>query len=322
MERNPMTHDRRKAPKALLAAALVLVLAVAATMPVAAATALDVKALRTEVAATNNQIIALMQEARDGMAAVRTALQDHVRAMAKVAPEEAAALKARLDSLRERMLAIVAEREFYAEQMVAFRADMLAKKFDDAYAVLQAVQARQTQWKAALETFISDAESLAADIQALADQTGPIWEQKKAEQAAFLAALKEKKDTLLANHEAVQAKVQQLNDLLAQIRERLQAGALSGLSAEDVQWVKDQLASVRTGIGQTFDGSVAHQMQLFHQARLDADHAAALAALDQAIAIQAQRPAILDGYIATAQAVLDKLEPAPTAPAPTDAAQS
>lgn len=315
MNANTNTRKRRIAPS-LVAAALALALVFAATVPVAAATQADIKTLRAQVAATNTEIIALMQQARDAMASVRDALQGNRAAMEAVEPDLAAALKTRLDALRQAMMTLVDEREYFSSQMVAFRSDMLNRKFDDAYDVLLAVQARQATWKTAIEGFIADAKSLAADIKDLASQTGPIWEQRKAEQAAFLTALKEKKAALLANHEAIRAQADQLKGILEEIRAKIAAGALDALSPEDRQWVKDQLSAIRTGIGQTFDGSVAHQMQLFKEARTSGDHAAALAALDQALAIQSQRGPVLAGYIAQAQAVLDKLDAAATVTPP------
>ena len=303
----------RRTVRALAAAALSLTLVFAATVPVAAATLTDVRTLRTEVATASTEIVALMQQARDAMVSVRDALQANRISMTRVAPDLAAALKTRLDALRQGMMGLVTDRETFIGQMVAFRSYMLNKQSNDAYDTLLAVQTGQVQWKTAVEGWIASAKSLASDITALASRTGPIWEQKKADQAAFLAALKEKKTALLANHEAVQAQVQQLNGLLRQVRAKIVAGALSSLSPADPQWVKDQLSQLRSDVGQTFDGSVAQQMQAFQDARTAADHSAALAALDQAIADQSQRAAALAGFIAKARTVLDKLDAAASA---------
>ncbi len=298
---------------ALLCVVLILVVAV----PVAATTAGDVRSKRLVVEAASAEIRGLMLDAKESMDSVRTALEGHVKAMAKIAPEEFAALKVRLDELHARMGAVRVEREFFLAKMTEFRTAMNAKDLDTASTVLDEVMARQASWKSAVETFITDAKALAADVTALVDETGPIWEAQRAERDAFLAAVKEKKATLDETHAVVMAKNEELKGILAQVRTMIEAGALEALSEEDRASVKASLDSIRTGLKTTFNGSVKTRIEAFHAARLAGDREAALSALDEAIGIQAPRPAVLDGFIAVAQGVLDKLETSGPMPSPT-----
>jgi hypothetical protein len=295
---------------------LVLALGVCA-VPVVAATAGDLRSKRLAVEAAGAEIRGLMLEARESMGTVRSALEGHVKAMEKVAPEAMAALKVRLDDLRQRMGGVLAEREFFLAKMGEFRTAMDAKDLEAAAAVLDEVAARQTTWKAAVETFIADAKALAADVVSLAVETGPIWEAQKAERDAFLAEVKEKKTVLDETHAVVQAKNEALKGILAEIRTKIEAGALDALSEDDRAAVKSSLDAVRNGVKTTFDGSVKAQIDAFHAARLAGDFEAALAALDRAIEIQAPRPAVLDGFLSQAQAALAALEAAATTLAPT-----
>jgi len=301
--------------KKIVAAALSLVLLVALAVPAAAATLADVRELRQLVVQANVQIMALMQQARVSMETVRSSLSGQVGAIAKVAPEEAAALQARLAELRSRKEAVVAEREYFSARMEDFRADMDAKDLDAAYAVLTDVAARQVDWKAAVESFIADADALAADITAAAAEYGPIWDARKAAREAFHAAVVDKKATLKENHEGIAAQVETLKDILAQVRERIQAGALNGATAEERDAVKMELEAIRTGVRTVFDGSVKAKLEEFVALRETGDLEGTLAALDAAIAIQETRPAALDALIARAQALLDGL---PEAAAPTE----
>jgi hypothetical protein len=297
----------------LLCVVLMMIIAV----PVAATTVGDVRSKRLAVEAASAEIRGLMQTARESMGTVRTALEGHVKAMAKVAPEDFAALKVRLDELRARMGTVLAEREFFLAKMAEFRTAMDAKDLDSASAVLDEVMARQAAWKSAVETFITDAQALAMDVAALADETGPIWEAQKTERDAFLKAVKEKKATLDETHAVVMAKNEELKGILAQIRAKIEAGALDALSEDDRASVKASLDSIRAGLKTTFDGSVKTQIEAFHAARREGDHEAALAALDEALKIQAPRPAVLDGFISTAQDVLERLETSGAAASPT-----
>ncbi len=310
-----MNITRTNAMKKILAATLSLVLLVALAAPAAAATLADVRELRLQVANANVGILALMQQARVSMETVRSALSGQVGAIAKVAPEEAAALKARIEELRSRKEAVVAEREYFSAQMETFRMDMEAKDLDAAYVVLTDVAARQVDWKAAVETFIADADALAADIKAAAAEYGPIREAQKAAREAFHAAVVEKKATLKENHAGIAARVETLKGILAQVRERIQAGALTGATAEERDAVKTELVAIKSGVQAVFDGSVKAKLEEFVTLRETGDLEATLAALDAAIAIQETRPAALDALIARAQALLDGL---PEAAAPTE----
>jgi hypothetical protein len=309
-----MKNPGRHLSKRFAAAILCLVLVFALVVPTAAATIADVRALRLQVANANVGIMALMQQARASMETVRASLAGQLGAIAKVAPDEAKALRARLAELKSRKEAVVAEREHFAAQMEQFRTDMDAKDLDAAYAVLTDVSARQADWRTAVETFISDADALASDIQALAAETGPIWEAQKAAREAFHEAVVQKKATLKSNHVAIAAQVDTLKAILAQVRDRIQAGALAGATADERAAVRTELDSIRTGVTTVFDGSVKAKLEEFVTLRETGDLDATLAALDAAIAIQETRPAALDALIARAQALLDGL---PEAAAPT-----
>jgi hypothetical protein len=302
-----MNIRRSDSMKKIVAAALGLVLLVGLAVPTAAATLADVRELRQQVANTNVGIMALMQQARASMETVRSSLSGHLGAIAKVAPEEAEALKARIEELRSRKEAVVAEREHFAAQMEEFRADMDAKDLDAAYTVLTDVAARQVGWKGAVESFIADADALATDIQALATEVGPIWDAQKAAREAFHAAVVEKKATMKENHAGIAAQVETLKGILSQVRERIQAGALSGATTEERDAVKSELEAIRTGVQTVFDGSVKAKLEEFVTLRETGDLDGTLATLDAAIAIQETRPAALDALIARAQALLEGL---------------
>jgi len=293
---------------------LSLVLILGISLPVAAATVGDVKTVRIAVATTQIQIMAKMENSRLVMAEVRIALIGHITAMKKLSPDEFGALQARLQELKSRKDAVATERDYFISQMAIFRQDMLAKNFDGALAILTGIQSHQTTWISALDTFISDAKSLESDIKALAAQDGPIWAAQKAARQAFLASVKEKKATLDATHGIIVQKNQMLKDLLSQIRVKVQAGALDGLSTTDRDWIRTQLEVIHSGVNAMFDGSVDAKLAEFRTNRLAGDYSGALSALDDAISIQATRPDGLDSFIAQAQSILDKLASAtPTA---------